>query len=112
MHRNTNQSWAGKYKVESFLPVSLGLISDGHIPNTRICVSNSRISIRVKSTICGALCLVGVACTKNRQVILLLTVVWYLQAETCLPLVKILKKMKNAKNNYIFFFNNVRVYRI
>ena len=37
-------------KIGSFLPVGLGPISDGHTPNTRISITNSRISIRVMMT--------------------------------------------------------------
>ena len=33
-------------QVGSFLPVGLDPISDGCTPNTRICISNSRIDVR------------------------------------------------------------------
>ena len=34
-------------QVGSLLPIGTDLFSNGHTPNTRICVSNSKISIRV-----------------------------------------------------------------
>ena len=37
-------------QVGSLLPVGLGSISDGHTPNVRISVTNSRISVRVIMT--------------------------------------------------------------
>ena len=37
-------------KVGSLLPVGLSAITDRHNPNTKICMSNSRISFRVLIT--------------------------------------------------------------
>ena len=39
--------WEDTSQVGSLLPITLGPISNGHTPNTRIYVSNSIISIRV-----------------------------------------------------------------
>ena len=37
-------------QVGSLLPIGLGPISDGCTSSTRICVNNSRISVRIIST--------------------------------------------------------------
>ena len=37
-------------QVGSLLPIGLNPISDGHIPNARICISNSRIGVRAIMT--------------------------------------------------------------
>ena len=37
-------------QVGSLLPVALGPISNGRTPNTRICISNSKIRVRVIMT--------------------------------------------------------------
>ena len=42
--------WEETPQVGSLLPVGLGLISDGRIPNIIISFTNSRINIRAKIT--------------------------------------------------------------
>ena len=42
--------WEDTPQVRSLMPVGLGPISDGHTPNTRSDIINSRISIRVIMT--------------------------------------------------------------
>ena len=51
---------------------------------------------RVVLTSFGTLFLAGTACTKNHQMIFLLTVIWYLQTELCLLLVKMIENKKNC----------------
>ena len=82
-------------EVGSLLPVSLGTISDECTPTTRIYVINAVTS--VNDLVFGTLCLVGVACVSDCQMILLQTVVSHLQSRTLLPFVKRLKKYCNCK---------------
>ena len=82
-------------KVRSLLPVGQGSISDRHTLNTRISIKNTSINVRATLTSFSALCLAGIAYTSNCQMILLLTVVWYLQREFCMSLVNIPEKSKN-----------------
>ena len=87
----TIASWEETPKVGSLLPISQSPITDRSTPNSRICIRNTGISVRVVlNYFCN--CLAGKKYTMSCQLILLGIVLKHFQAESYMILVKTLEK--------------------